>query len=255
VSADRFCSAVSPKADVEREIHDVEDEAMKSEAQVGQEEKGGHEESGQQESIEEVKPKIRKEYNKPTEEEVREHEIDHAVFKAWCPHCVKGKAVSFGHYKVKSDKEVPVIAADYMYLTEKDKKDDEEDKDTMPILVAKDDKLKMIFASVVPKKGKNAFAVKKLAEFVDGLGHQKVILKSDNEESVLALKSAVKAEVICDVVMEESPVGDHAANGMVEATIRQVQGQFRSMKSALEERSKRCVGRPGGEAQKEKSGA
>jgi hypothetical protein len=36
--------------------------------------------------------------------------------------------------------------------------------------------------------------------------------------------------------MEEAAVGDHAGNGLVESAIRQVQGQFRTMKSALEDR-------------------
>ena len=36
--------------------------------------------------------------------------------------------------------------------------------------------------------------------------------------------------------MEESPVGEHQSNGMVEAAIKQVQGQIRTMKDALETR-------------------
>ena len=36
--------------------------------------------------------------------------------------------------------------------------------------------------------------------------------------------------------MEESPVGESASNGEIENAIKQVEGQFRSIKSSLEER-------------------
>jgi hypothetical protein len=47
---------------------------------------------------------------------------------------------------------------------------------------------------------------------------------------------AVKRESEIDIVLEESPVGEHQANGDIEGAIRQVQGQFRAMKDALETR-------------------
>ena len=65
-------------------------------------------------------------------------------------------------------------------------------------------------------------------------GHRKVTLKSDGESAITALKDAVKAS--CDVSMgvEVSPMGDSQANGDVERAIRTVQGQVRTMKSALD---------------------
>ena len=39
-----------------------------------------------------------------------------------------------------------------------------------------------------------------------------------------------------EMVMEESPVGEHQSNGQIEGAIRQIQGVFRSMKDALEAR-------------------
>ena len=65
-------------------------------------------------------------------------------------------------------------------------------------------------------------------------GHRGVILKSDGESFITALKDAIKAS--CDVSMgvEVSPMGDSQAKGDVERAIRTVQGQARTMKSALD---------------------
>ena len=62
------------------------------------------------------------------------------------------------------------------------------------------------------------------------------MLKSDGEPAIISLKEAVKRESEIDMVLEESPVGEHQANGDIEGAIRQVQGQFRTMKDALETR-------------------
>ena len=50
-----------------------------------------------------VKPKARKLAEEPTQAEIDEHNIGHGVFRAWCPHCVKCKAQSFGHMKKKDE--------------------------------------------------------------------------------------------------------------------------------------------------------
>ena len=34
---------------------------------------------------------------RPSEKEVVEHELAHIPFRSWCPHCVRGRAVSAGH--------------------------------------------------------------------------------------------------------------------------------------------------------------
>ena len=63
-----------------------------------------------------------------------------------------------------------------------------------------------------------------------------MVFKSDGEAAIKALKEAVKSELGIEVVVEESPVGDHAANGVAEAAVKQVQGQIRATKDALEAR-------------------
>ena len=106
----------------------------------------------------------------------------------------------------------------------------------MPILVSRDRRSKWINAAVVPQKGNCAYAVKRLAEDIGALGYSWVILKSDQEPAVKELKARVKMERGEDIIMEESPAYEHRSNGEVERAIQTVQGQVRTLKSAMETR-------------------
>eukprot|EP00969_Alexandrium_andersonii_P160560 7094351-Alexandrium_andersonii.AAC.1 len=68
------------------------------------------------------------------------------------------------------------------------------------------------------------------------LGHRKVILKSDQEPSIMALKEAVLRECgnSVEVTMEESPVGESESNGMAERAVQEIQGQVRTLRDAFE---------------------
>ena len=66
------------------------------------------------------------------------------------------------------------------------------------------------------------------------LGHQELILRSDGEPAIVALKEATKNERNERIVIESSPVKESRSNGAIEAAVQQVQGQFRTMKDALE---------------------
>jgi len=70
-----------------------------------------------------VRARFRKLENEPTQEEIDEHNIDHANFRSWCPHCVKGKSTSFPHLREKEikEKQVPKVSIDYAYMND-DKK-------------------------------------------------------------------------------------------------------------------------------------
>ena len=66
-------------------------------------------------------------------------------------------------------------------------------------------------------------------------GHKRVILKSDGESPIKALKEAVKNSSEFNLGVEVSPVGDSKANGEIERAAKTVQGQVRALKSALDE--------------------
>ena len=91
---------------------------------------------------------------------------------------------------MREHKEIPTLALDYTFMHEAQNKHEEKG---MPILVIKDLKQEttgagMIFAHVVPQKGAQPFAVKTLAGAIAQLGHQEIVLKSDGEPAIAALK-------------------------------------------------------------------
>ena len=71
--------------------------------------------------------------------------------------------------------------------------EDEEEKG-MPILVLKDSRTKVALSRVVPHKGRDQYAIERLQQDIANLGYKKLILKSDNEIAIIALKQAVKRE-------------------------------------------------------------
>ena len=132
----------------------------------------------------------------PTRQEREEHMVTHVPYRQWCQHCVSGKAKSMPHLSAaKHTREVPVLALDYTYMKERQAEGEE---CGMPILVGCDASAARggtghIFARVVPAKGVQEYAVQALSAEVALLGHKELILKSDGEPAIQALKEAVKA--------------------------------------------------------------
>ena len=140
-------------------------------------------------------------------------------------------------------KETPVISLDYMGPKSKD--DKTEKLDSLPIICGVDRKPKWAIAHMVPRKGVDAHAVKMVNREIRLAGYSTMILKSDQEPSILALLEAVKREraeairmgkPVPDLLAEESPVGEHQSNGEAENIIRSVQSQIRTMRLGLQGR-------------------
>ena len=106
-------------------------------------------------------PQTKKAPCRPTEEEVQEHNVCHIPFRAWCPHCVKGKAMNDPHMRDREEVgEFPTVSIDYCFLhigegEEMERLSSEVTRTNagMPIVVTTDDKTGLVFADVVPRKG------------------------------------------------------------------------------------------------------
>ena len=115
--------------------------------------------------------------NLPSQSEIDEHMLTHVPFRSWCRFCVMGKSVAAPHRRVdKSDETIPTVSIDYAFLNEKQEVDTREDSG-MPILVIKDRKSGMMQSRVVPAKGNDKFAIKRLVQEIELLGYTKVIIK------------------------------------------------------------------------------
>ena len=97
---------------------------------------------------------------------------------------VRGTGIQ--HRKTEEERRIPVFGFDYLLITYDSTKEAEE---SIKILVAKCQYTKCVFAHVVPQKGidPNLYAVKRLTRDVLWLGHNKIILKSDNEVAIMKL--------------------------------------------------------------------
>ena len=94
---------------------------------------------------------------------------------------------------------------------------------------------------MVKAKGLESYAVERVAKEIINLGCSKFVLKDDQEPSIKALREAVirritalKGDLDIQIIPEESPVGESQSNGEVESAIKQVQGQFRTMRLSMQ---------------------
>ena len=69
-------------------------------------------------------------------------------------------------------------------------------------------------------------------------GHQKVILQSDQEPSIIDVKHKAGAHIPTEMVYEESPVGDSS----IERAIQTIQGQIRAIKDYTERQIGATIG-------------
>ncbi len=123
----------------------------------------------------------------------------------------------------------------------------EEEEKGMPIIVGRCRRSRWAFAEVVPSKGRDPYAIKRVTQSLKALGYPRMDLKTDQEPAIMKLKEAVAKELRSDhgitMIDEESPVGEHKSNGEVENSVKRIQGMVRIHKDALEERIGERLGR------------
>ena len=140
----------------------------------------------------------------PSLQEVQQHRLTHRPFRAWCPHCVRGKSREDRHMTSRQKDEwhgIPKIASDYFYIgrrrplkraeREREEKAAEEEGQT-PILVIKDCHSKALFAHACPCKGAHEAVVARVVADLDMLGYKRVLVRTDGEPTILDLWNKVK---------------------------------------------------------------
>ena len=93
------------------------------------------EEDNRIEGEEAVLPKRANQPMRPNAAEVENHMLTHLPFRAWCPHCVRGKSRSKPHKRSEAAHDVPTLTLDYMFMHGSQRAGAEEG---MPILVTRD---------------------------------------------------------------------------------------------------------------------
>ena len=116
----------------------------------------------------------------PSESEVEQHELTHLPFRNWCRHCVRAKGKESPHHEASLGS-VSKFATDYMFTGE--------DGTSNTIQAGCAGLMSAFFANVVFIKGTSrGHAERALAHNVLSTGHQKVILQSDQETSIIDVK-------------------------------------------------------------------
>ena len=170
----------------------------------------------------------------PTDAERREHEASgHAVYRSWCQECMQATGAAKQHRRVPHDEDLvdTIIVMDFFYLGE--------EEGSKPHLVAQDRRTGMMVATALDKKNAvEGVGQKVLTRFLELLGYKQVVLKSDGERPLVALKAvaARKARCVVRSIMEESPVGDSKANGEAEAAVKEIKWRIRAVTLMLEKK-------------------
>ena len=116
------------------------------------------------------------------------------------PHCIRGRAKATKHVSTGGVDEstVPVVGFDYAFISDRSgaRSEDEEevdkdleDKAVVKVLVAQDSKPKACAAIPVPQKGidPDEWAVRESLKYLDFLGYQKLVVKTDQERALMLL--------------------------------------------------------------------
>ena len=161
---------------------------------------------------------------KVSKEQRDAHEITHTPYRAWCRHCVRARGRNAPHRmrtEEQRERQVPKVRMDYFFMSQADEKADKN-----PLIVMVDESTGEKYARAVGKKGigeenEMEWLVKDMSEEMKSWGHQggdggHIILKSDGERSIVALRTALAKFHGGKVVPEDPSRGESQSNGTVE---------------------------------------
>ena len=185
---------------------------------------------------EEAPVRIARDPGDPTDEEFENHCVTHLPFRRWCPICVKAKGKEDSHRKA-GESTKPTIVLDYKSFGQEI---DVDDKATA--IVGRDKDTVSTFAHVCESKGiSDKWAVNKVIEDIDLMGHTEIILKGDGEPALIQLMDEIKRRRNHPTIIQNPPAYDPQSNGAAEKAVQDYMGQVRAGKIGLEFRLKEKV--------------
>eukprot|EP00971_Amphidinium_carterae_P091586 1813365-Amphidinium_carterae.2 len=135
--------------------------------------------------------------------------------------------------RAHAEEELPVAHLDFAFFSAG--ADNDGERITMVVLF--DSKTWSVGAIALPHKGGEKHTTDSVVEFLQLLGHRRLVLKSDWEPAILALKNQVRAAPAdVEIIPQESPPGDHRAAGVAENTVKRVKGLVRTLTLSLHAR-------------------
>jgi hypothetical protein len=92
------------------------------------------------------------------------------------------------------------------------------------------------------KGASDEYSIHVLVQWLERIGHKRVILQTDNEPSIRAVARAVKKKCSADIILRTSLVGSSASLGVGETIQGIIAGQFGTLKAELESNAKISIG-------------
>ena len=180
-----------------------------------------------------------------SQKEREEHELTHTPFRAWCRHCVRGRARNTSHKAKEAEEEqalVKRVSMDNFFIS----KQDEEAKDK-PVIVMLDEETGEKYARATGRKGTGTagemdWLIKDMSAELIAWGHtggadSTLVMKSDGEPAVQALRDAVGRFHGGRVVPESPAKGESQSNGAVEGAGSTVREFARVIKDVSEDKA------------------
>ena len=174
-------------------------------------------------------------------------------YRSWCEVCVKARGRKREHYKQKEDKKedelknVPRMVMDYLYMSEEDR-----NAGKHPIFCMKDESTGCRFARLVARKGLGAdgevdWLILEACAELKAWGHlggegSRIILKSDGEPALCALRDAIGRFHGGVVITETSARGESQSNGVAEQNVSIVSEFIRVLKLQIDEKTGLSIG-------------
>ena len=113
----------------------------------------------------------------PPIEAQRRHNLTHWPYAPWCPHCVMARRLNSPHFQARrgdQTRSLPLLVLDYCFVR------NEQEQDSVTVLVGKLYPYRRTFACVVDTKGgTDGYAVDRLAEFIRTSGITRFVYKTD----------------------------------------------------------------------------
>ena len=191
----------------------------------------------EEEMTEESSAKVARAPTVPSRWEKERHEVAHIPFRSWCPTCVAGRGVKAPHEvkKKREEDELPRFSMDYGFMGQ-------EDQESAVLLAMRELKTGMMLGMVVPRKGlAESWIERRVAQFMNSFGYKKVLLRSDNENSIVALRKMIIKLCDAEVIDEDSIKGESQTNGLAEVGVKIIEGIVRTLKIDLEKNMKKAV--------------
>ena len=194
----------------------------------------------------EVEAKSPNQQEKPSDEEVANHNLHHGTYKPWCSHCVASRGYQLPQFaRDKTLDTRPVIQVDHMIwnpqLDEvKSTKEKETDVKSFTLV---DTNSGMCMASQVKKKSSWLFIEEIASRFIVGLQYNKVILQSDGEPAICVVCRHIQKKLGYDKVeLGTTPAYDSQSNCGVENGNKVCAARTRVFMHVISEKCNRGLG-------------